>query len=52
MEYMRASEFVSNGQGFTTGLEKIQHAEECCISQKKFWNLLGEADKEDDKRDN
>lgn len=50
MDYLNASDFVTNGQGFTTSLEKIHHAEEQCISQNKCFNLLGEADKEDDKK--
>lgn len=51
MEYVNANEFVSNGQGFTASLEQIEHAEEQCISQNKVCNLLGEANKQDDRKD-
>lgn len=51
MEYVNANEFVNNGQGFTASLEQIEHAEERCIFQNKFCNLLGEANKLDNQKD-
>lgn len=51
MDYMNANEFGSNGQGFTTSLEQIQDAEEQCIVQNSFCNLLDEVDKEDDPKE-
>lgn len=51
MDYMNANEIMSNVQGFTTGLEQIQNAEEQCIVQNSFCNQLDEVDKEDGQKE-